>query len=1054
MSNFNQFFKSTGAKTMVDKFLRGVDLYHNTKLATLDFEVIEEPHPASYYVENGLTATFKVKVYYTTTASKDILVSEFEVPREVGGVFVIEGSYRTSTNVLGRDFDCRFRMTGTGTHTIQFDYDRVYNIDKKVLNIKRTNPETGNREKPLDIPFDKIDNAVNDVNTREYLRLTKEQIRKLQIKLDLDYKPEFITKQLINECLEFGDDRAMDLIIDKTIESVPASFNKYLYRGNNRGNFYGARRRITSYWTKNGKFQDQLNVLTTLCFRFWKGGEDVEESKEIRIPPGINSINLDSLTQKIQISKTEAYNHTFADLIDLADTPINQNVNLQNSLNVACHIEDDKVLYDVYTKDFKKVTIEYMDYLNSKVVASESVDYETKTLIPDEDGKVKVKYRMKRITVPVEEIDLIDLHPDNRLSVTTRRIPFVNFTDSVRISMGTSMLKQTIPVINAERPLVDTGNVEDPSTNVLSELFTHEEGKVKDITEDEVIVELPDKKSVVIPRRTAIQSTNDVTVYTEPKVKVGQKIKKGDVIVGAVEQRPDTYNYGVNSLVLFHAYHGLVNNDALVISKSYAERIASYSIIDLLIDVKNNGAVSWIAPIGTEVKTKDPLITINKAIRLDEINRTLSENLGSLIKDGSSIIPTEYIIQDHLRVPNNIESAVVSDILIQENKNPVIPKSVKSPDLTYSHTSELVFKEYEKTKNRQVIYDKYPEYIAADTLDPIDLSQKNYKVVYTIRVRLIKYAPAVVGEKITSRYGGKGLVAKIIDDEKMPKIVNKATGKKESVSVIMNPYSTVNRKIPAIIMESSLGLIAHKIRDMVEDYKRTKTGQKKIKPLLAKYYPGRFDNMEVEDIIQLHNTQPIQEVYYFNVGSYSSYTPDKINEWMKELGLDSQFDVLMPETELTDLDELKENLSEEEFKKVETKMSNNFIKVDRPLMAGYMTLERLYHIPSYSARVTSSVFGKDVNLRRDEPVHGFGRYRKLGQKIGEMELSVLLARNSKKFIEHVRGETAVEDNQVFLNNLLGLGLTVSDDRGYNQGGSNLKSDLNSLKAKFRKKNNL
>lgn len=255
-------------------------------------------------------------------------------------------------------------------------------------------------------------------------------------------------------------------------------------------------------------------------------------------------------------------------------------------------------------------------------------------------------------------------------------------------------------------------------------------------------------------------------------------------------------------------------------------------------------------------------------------------------------------------------------------------------------------------------------------------------------------------------------------------------------------------------MESSLGLIAHKIRDMVEDYKRTKTGQKKIKPLLAKYYSGRFDNMEVEEIIQLHNTQPIQEVYYFNVGSYSTYTPDKINEWMKELELDSQFDVLMPETELTDLDELKENLSEEEFKKIETKMSNNFIKVDRPLMAGYMTLERLYHIPSYSARVTSSVFGKDVNLRRDEPVHGFGRYRKLGQKIGEMELSVLLARNSKKFIEHVRGETAIEDNQVFLNNLLGLGLTVSDDRGYNQGGSNLKSDLNSLKAKFRKKNNL
>ena len=58
---------------------------------------------------------------------------------------------------------------------------------------------------------------------------------------------------------------------------------------------------------------------------------------------------------------------------------------------------------------------------------------------PDKDGQVEVKYRMKRKMVPVEEIELIDLAPDYRLSSTTRRIPFVNYTDSVRISMGTNL---------------------------------------------------------------------------------------------------------------------------------------------------------------------------------------------------------------------------------------------------------------------------------------------------------------------------------------------------------------------------------------------------------------------------------------------------------------------------------------------------------------------------------------------------------------------------------------------------------------------------------------
>lgn len=117
----------------------------------------------------------------------------------------------------------------------------------------------------------------------------------------------------------------------------------------------------------------------------------------------------------------------------------NNNTNLQNSLTVSCHITDDDVLFDVYDPNFIKVTIPYIDYLNKKVAASEYVDYETNTLKPDKDGQVEVKYRMKRKMVPVEEIELIDLAPDYRLSSTTRRIPFVNYTDSVRISMGTNL---------------------------------------------------------------------------------------------------------------------------------------------------------------------------------------------------------------------------------------------------------------------------------------------------------------------------------------------------------------------------------------------------------------------------------------------------------------------------------------------------------------------------------------------------------------------------------------------------------------------------------------
>jgi len=200
----------------------------------------------------------------------------------------------------------------------------------------------------------------------------------------------------------------------------------------------------------------------------------------------------------------------------------------------------------------------------------------------------------------------------------------------------------------------------------------------------------------------------------------------------------------------------------------------------------------------------------------------------------------------------------------------------------------------------------------------------------------------------------------------------------------MNPYSTINRKIAGVLMESSLGLIAHRLYDMVEEYKTTKTGQKKIMPLIKKYYPGRYDNMEVEDFITLHNSKPIEEVYYFNVGCYSEFTPEKVQDMLDDLGLESQSEILMPTEDITDLEELRENLSPEEYEKVVAGMKGKYTKVDRKLQCGWMTLEELYHIPSYSNKVTTSLFGVDVSYRKDEPILGKGRYRQTGQKIGEI----------------------------------------------------------------------
>lgn len=68
-----------------------------------------------------------------------------------------------------------------------------------------------------------------------------------------------------------------------------------------------------------------------------------------------------------------------------------------------------------------------------------------------------------------------------------------------------------------------------------------------------------------------------------------------------------------------------------------------------------------------------------------------------------------------------------------------------------------------------------------------------------------------------------------------------------------------------------------------------------------------------------------------------------------------------------------------------------------------------------------------------------------------MELAALLARKANKFVDASRAESAKVDNQLFLNNLLGLGMRVVDDSGYNIGGGDLKTSINKMKNKYKVK---
>ena len=174
---------------------------------------------------------------------------------------------------------------------------------------------------------------------------------------------------------------------------------------------------------------------------------------------------------------------------------------------------------------------------------------------------------------------------------------------------------------------------------------------------------------------------------------------------------------------------------------------------------------------------------------------------------------------------------------------------------------------------------------------------------------------------------GKGVISKIVPDKDMP-IVN---GKR--IEVVLNPYSLISRKIPSQIMEIFLSNIAIKLHDNVDEM--IKTGKlDEIMPMINKYYDDKFKDVTVQEFIKMHNEKGL-DIYSFNVGCFSKYTPEIIQKWGDELGVSTQSKVLMPTKELVDLEGLKEVMSEDEYNAYLKSIEGKFEEVKMPLMTGF-----------------------------------------------------------------------------------------------------------------------
>ena len=262
------------------------------------------------------------------------------------------------------------------------------------------------------------------------------------------------------------------------------------------------------------------------------------------------------------------------------ETPEGPNIGLINSLSTYARVNEFGFIETPYrlVKDGRVGDkIEYLtaDQEEGKVIAQANAEIDDKGHFI---GKVTVRKDGEFLEVPASDVDLMDVSPKQVISIAAGMIPFLEHDDANRALMGANMQRQGVPLLQAEAPFVGTG---------IEERVARD-SKIVAVAEEAGIVASVDAKRIVItrdgemPRNLKTDTKNGVHVYElrkfmrsnagtcfnqKPIVKLGQKIKAGQIIADGPSTDHGEMALGRNVLVAFMPWNGYNFEDAILISE-------------------------------------------------------------------------------------------------------------------------------------------------------------------------------------------------------------------------------------------------------------------------------------------------------------------------------------------------------------------------------------------------------------------------------------------------------------------------------------------------------
>jgi len=441
------------------------------------------------------------------------------------------------------------------------------------------------------------------------------------------------------------------------------------------------------------------------------------------------------------------------------ETPEGPNIGLINSLATFARVNKYGFIETPYRKVVDGVVTDDVQYMSATEEMRHTVAQANAAL--DENGKFKNDLVSTRqngdyTLAQSSAVDLIDVSPKQLVSVAASLIPFLENDDANRALMGSNMQRQAVPLLKAEAPLVGTGIEEVVARDSGAAIMAKRGGIIDQVDAQRIVIratedlELGDAGVDIYRMRKFQRSNQNTCINQRPLVKVGDYVRKGEVVADGPSTDIGELALGKNVVVAFMPWNGYNYEDSILIS----ERIVRDDVFTS-VHIEEFEVAARDTKLGPEEITRDIPNVGEEALRnLDE---------AGIVYIGAEVGPADILVG---KITPKGESPMTPEekllrAIFGEKASDVRDTSLRLPPGDYGTIVEVrVFNRHgvEKDERALQIEREEVERLARDRDDELTILDRN---IYARLRSMIEGREAVKGPKGTKG----GLVSAELLDE-------------------------------------------------------------------------------------------------------------------------------------------------------------------------------------------------------------------------------------------------------------------------------------------------